>query len=214
MSSQFGGISVLDDLNSFLETEEERLENSSDTAEEIHQYGGACSSCVKPEGFASSAFAATANGHKSCLVEIIDVNHREFGYNIEDILAENGSSLAHLAASKGYQDCLRVLLDSCQELAHIRDNRGASPLHACSYNGNIECLKLLLGERGDEMPCDVDGAAPIHFAAAAGHLQCLQVLLEAYGPESDLKTSSGETPGNKMYANECLQILSENGSNG
>ena len=57
LSTQFA---VLDDLNSFLEGEEEHIGN---TSQEIElRYGEACSDCVKVEGFGDSAFAAAANG--------------------------------------------------------------------------------------------------------------------------------------------------------
>ena len=57
LSTQFA---VLDDLNSFLEGEEEHIGN---TSQEIElRYGEACSDCVKVEEFGDSAFAAAANG--------------------------------------------------------------------------------------------------------------------------------------------------------
>jgi len=194
LSTQFGEVSVLDDLNSFLEIEEKNLEVAA-VVEAEPDYGEACRSCVNSEGLGSSAFAATANDHKLCLLEILDTNVREYGYDLQEILAENGSSLAHLAASKGHVECLKVVLECCQELAVLGDNRGARPLHVCAYQGHLECLKLLLENKEEELPSDVDGATPAHFAAAAGQLECLQVLMEEYSGNPDIRTTSGETPG-------------------
>ena len=195
LSTQFGEESVLDDLNSFLEIEEERLEVAA-VVEAEPDYGKVCRSCINSEGLGSSAFAATANDHKLCLLEILATNAREYGYDLQEILAENGSSLAHLAASKGHVECLKVVLEYCQELAVAGDHRGARPLHVCAYRGHLECLRLLLLEsKEEEIPRDVDNATPIHFAAAAGQLECLQVLMEVYGQNPDIRTASGETPG-------------------
>lgn len=185
--------SVLDDLDAFLEEEEE--EGDSDTMStnplSLVALGEACAKC---QAAPSPAMTALSNGHTACLKEILTAQS-ELGDLKRVMTVENQATLAHVAARKGDQDSLRVILEVDRSLCEVGDGKGATPLHVCAYHGHVECLRCLLMDGRSALLRDQDGATALHFAAASGHTECLRVLIKEGGADPNEQTESGETPG-------------------
>ncbi len=183
------GVSILDDLDSFLDGEGGSVSEHSLPSLYL---GRACVECKEAGEGKEALVSATVNGHKTCLQDIIAAQPK---LDLKTVLVENSTTLAHLAARNGHSECLQLLLEADGSLSEMRDKRGASPLHVCSYHGHLECIKCLFSEGLERTPVrDMDGATPVHFAASSGHTDCLKVLVEeGYNPND--QTESGETPG-------------------
>ena len=185
-SLELGGVSVLDDLDSFLDAEEDYVSQRSLT---VHNLGEACAEC---RASSSPLMSAVTGGHKTCLNEILTAQSE---LDLKAVLDENEATLAHLAAKKGDVECLKAILEVHPALSEIGDLRGTTPLHVCAYHGHLECVKYLLDEGKSKVLKDKDGATAVHFAAASGHTDCLKVLIEEGREDPNDQTNSGETPG-------------------
>ena len=200
-SSLLNGMSVLEDLDAFLEEEEELVGVTSQPCltpqqQELDRSCEACRQAPRP------AVAALSSGHLSCLGEMLNT---PLAQSLQGVRTEEGATLAHLAARRGDLEALRLVLRADSSLCEVGDGKGATPLHMCAYHGHVECLRCLLeveGERGGRrgrgrgrLARDQDGATAVHFAAASGHTECLRVLVEEGGGDPNERTNGGETPG-------------------
>lgn len=189
------GMAVLEELDAFLEEEEEECDYESPGDSEVKDcvpmldLGTCCAEC---RGAEVPLAAAVSSGHRVCLQEMLSA---QAGLDLQSIRVENAATLGHIAARKGELDCLRMLLEADRSLCEVGDNKGATPLHVCAYHGHVECLRCLLSEGRCGLLRDQDGATAIHFAAASGHTDCLRVLIEEGGGDPNEQTNSGETPG-------------------
>ena len=180
------GVSFLDDLDSFLDTEEDRVSQQSLPLLDL---GESCEEC---RAGTTPVLSAMTSGHKKCLQEILAAQSE---LELKTVLADKGETLVHIGSRRGDLDCLRIVLEADASVCDIGDVRGATPLHVCAYHGNLECLKCLLKEGQSKILKDQDGATPVHFAAASGNTSCLKVLIEEGNGDPNEQTYSGETPG-------------------
>ena len=192
------GMAVLEDLDAFLEEEEEEYvsEDRGDIEDSVPmlelRLGGSCMEC---RGASTPLAAAMASGHRGCLQELLSA---QSSLDLHSVRVDNDATLGHVAARKGELDCLRLLLEADRSLCEEGDSKGATPLHVCAYHGHIDCLRCLLGEGRCGLTRDQDGATAIHFAAASGHTDCLRVLVEEASGDPNEQTNSGETPGEEV----------------
>jgi hypothetical protein len=190
--SDMRGISVLEDLDAFLEEEEDSYLQGSDgqTSQPMVQDLGGC--CMECRGAAIPLATAVSSGHRVCLQEMLSAQPE---LDLHGVRVENAATLCHLASRKGDMGCLQALLEADRSLCEVGDNKGATPLHVCAYHGHVDCLRCLLCAGRSGLVRDQDGATPVHFAAASGHTECLKVLIEEGGGDPNRQTNGGETPG-------------------
>ena len=146
----------------------------------------ACSFASKPIN------QAVITNHVHCLKKLIRCTPNSIDISSK---SNKGTTLVHIAARHGSLDVLKVLVETDRSLIRTLDYKGATPLHACAYYGNVACLRYLLQIGSSATMKDNDGATAVHFAAVSGHLDCLKELIETGRGDSNAKTNSGETPG-------------------
>lgn len=91
---------------------------------------------------------------------------------------ENGRTLLFEACAKAFIGCAAFLcqIDDDQLLLQYPDHRQDTPLHAAAANGNMQCVKLLLGYAASPRPRNVAGLTAHDLALAAGHPECARLL--------------------------------------
>ncbi|XP_051028633.1 ankyrin repeat domain-containing protein 24 [Acomys russatus] len=107
-------------------------------------------------------------------------------------LDPEGKSAFHLAAMKGAEGCLEVMLAQGADVMSA-DGAGYNALHLAAKYGHPECLKQLL-----EASCVVDiedssGWTALHHAAAGGCLSCSKLLC-SFKAHMNPRDRSGATP--------------------
>jgi ankyrin repeat protein len=97
-------------------------------------------------------------------------------------------SVAHIASSLGYLDCLDLIHS---HIGHIdlKNEKGARPLHEASGNGHIDCVEFLLKAGCSVDSSDNDGATSLHFAAARNHVEVCSLLISAKADVNSLVTT-------------------------
>ncbi|XP_053448411.1 ankycorbin isoform X3 [Nycticebus coucang] len=103
-----------------------------------------------------------------------------------------GKTAFHLAAAKGYVECLRVMVTHGVDVT-AQDTTGHSALHLAAKNSHHECIKKLLQSKCPAESIDSSGKTALHYAAAQGCLQAVQVLCEHKSP-INLKDLDGNIP--------------------
>jgi ankyrin repeat protein len=100
-----------------------------------------------------------------------------------------GQTMLALAAGKGYEEVVNLLLEKGAEL----DRDARTPLSYAAGSGHEAVVNLLL-EKGAELDSkDPDGRTPLSRAAGSGHEAVVNLLLEK-GAELDSKDENGQTP--------------------
>ncbi|XP_018587450.2 transient receptor potential cation channel, subfamily N, member 1 isoform X3 [Scleropages formosus] len=103
------------------------------------------------------------------------LNHRP---ELASLANVEGSTCAHIAASKGSVAVIRELLKFSKGgvmSAHSKA-KGSSPLHLAAAGGHKEVVKILLEAGASTTEEDLDGMTAIHLAAKNGHTHLLEVL--------------------------------------
>ncbi|XP_060546700.1 ankycorbin isoform X2 [Pantherophis guttatus] len=103
-----------------------------------------------------------------------------------------GKTAFHLAASKGYSECLRLMITHGAEVT-ILDGTGHNALHLAAKNNHVDCVKRLLQSKCPAENTDSSGKTALHYAAASGCLQITQHLCEHKCP-INIKDVDGNTP--------------------
>eukprot|EP00929_Paragymnodinium_shiwhaense_P053313 TRINITY_DN26678_c0_g2_i1.p1 TRINITY_DN26678_c0_g2~~TRINITY_DN26678_c0_g2_i1.p1 ORF type:complete len:312 (-),score=75.76 TRINITY_DN26678_c0_g2_i1:201-1136(-) len=70
---------------------------------------------------------------------------------------------------------------------------GLTPLMYAAKNGNLECLKLLLGGKASFSAADEDGMQALHFAALSGDVAIAEALIQA-GADCQAMDDMGRRP--------------------
>lgn len=76
---------------------------------------------------------------------------------------DNGMSLLHWAADRGYEEMTKFLLELGMDV-NIQDEEGQTPLHYAASCGHLEVISLLLFEGADTAITDSDGLLAIDCA--------------------------------------------------
>ncbi|XP_033733259.1 uncharacterized protein LOC117322450 isoform X1 [Pecten maximus] len=99
------------------------------------------------------------------------------GANLENM--SKNVPLLHFAASKGYSDFLKVLLEKHSLDTNAKDENHETALHLAIRNGNPEICRLLLHSGARTDISDRDGLQPLHRAAQVKNIaKMIDLLLE------------------------------------
>ena len=101
------------------------------------------------------------------------------GANPNKKLNKQGHKALHVAAGKGYQEMVALLLQQPDIELNIRDKEGDTPLHIAAHYGHQEVVLLLLNQPGiDVNASSFKGWKALHEAAYNDHEEVLDVLLD------------------------------------
>ncbi|XP_077479100.1 ankycorbin isoform X2 [Stigmatopora argus] len=124
-------------------------------------------------------------------------------------LDSEGKSALHVAASRGYTDCLAVLLSHGADPT-VADAAGLNPLHLAAKNNHAECCKRLIQSKCPVDTVDCSGRSALHHAALGGKIQAVQFLCELKSA-INLKDADGHTPlllaAKHGHAEVCITLL-------
>ncbi|XP_048415376.1 ankycorbin-like [Stegostoma tigrinum] len=96
-------------------------------------------------------------------------------------LDTEGRSAYHLAAMKGYVDCLEVILAHGVDINAL-DGSGLNALHLAAKYGNHQCVRRLLQENCPVNAVDTYGRIALHHAATSGSFSCVRTLCDFKSP--------------------------------
>lgn len=126
---------------------------------------------------------------------------------IPDVQDENGKTPLHVAAERGHENVVNLLLFSHQlprsfptdkqpkpANPNIKDNDGKIPLHCAAAGGHNQIVVLLLSRSVDSNVQDNYGSTPLHYAVEGGHMEVIVYLLEERPQWRDIKDKQGRTP--------------------
>lgn len=112
--------------------------------------------------------------------------------DVHQIIADNPSCVFH-ATQLRKPEIVKSFLENGANPSP-RNDRGFTPLHISSMDGDFEIVQSLLDARADIEAVDLAfGATPIHMAAHCGSVKVLMWLLRN-GARIDARAKSGETP--------------------
>jgi ankyrin repeat protein len=104
-----------------------------------------------------------------------------------------GERPLHLAAEKGHNDVVKLLLEHKAEV-DAKTESGETPLYLAAEKGHKDVAELLLSHGADVNAKDKNfGRTPLHEAAVFGHKDVVELLL-AHGADINAKNKNGETP--------------------
>lgn len=159
---------------------------------------------------ANDVVLKTPEAVKECLDREINLNINISEPSIRSLLfsgnspgAQQGCSLAHLAAACATRESLAILIHAGLDI-HARDINGLTPLHYAATYANPEAVKLLIFAGAEIDAVDKCGMTPLHWAVKNGmaasihNLPCARILLYA-GAKSDLKDQNNRIPLDCLY---------------
>uniref|UniRef100_A0A8C4UXK4 Ankyrin repeat and SOCS box containing 10 n=1 Tax=Falco tinnunculus TaxID=100819 RepID=A0A8C4UXK4_FALTI len=82
----------------------------------------------------------------------------------------------HITASRGYTDCLRLLL--LRGAAVNFAPGGKTALHEACAAASVDCVRLLLSFGADPEAVSEDGYKPLHLCKSPDSIECVQQLLQ------------------------------------
>jgi cytohesin len=97
----------------------------------------------------------------------------------------------HIAARRGYDEMVRLLLESGAD-PNVTDERDKTPLHFAAQEGNIGALQVLLAGGARLNARDRAGNTPLHDASVTGHLDVVKELMSA-GADVNVQDDRGRT---------------------
>ncbi|NXM32703.1 ASB10 protein, partial [Oxyruncus cristatus] len=91
----------------------------------------------------------------------------------------------HITASRGYTDCLRLLL--LRGAAIDFAPGGKTALHEACAAASTDCVRLLLGSGADPEAVSEDGYRPLHLCKSPDSIECVRQLLQ-HGASANSRT--------------------------
>lgn len=119
----------------------------------------------------------------------------------------SGNSLIHLAAHKGANNIIKLLLDFGDDINHLNLHR-ESPLHQAVKSGWSETVDFLIN---NEATIDKRGhlnRTPLHYAALYNQYKIYRQLL-INGADPTLIDSNGDLPRDLSKNREIIEIINE-----
>jgi ankyrin repeat protein/energy-coupling factor transporter ATP-binding protein EcfA2 len=101
------------------------------------------------------------------------------------------SSLIHVAAARGFQDCLQVILEAGGDPNAVGP-ANATPVILSAAEGHHKCVRILIGAGANVSHRDAEGCDALHRALLGSHKKCVQILLDC-GIESLVPNNVGHT---------------------
>ena len=105
-----------------------------------------------------------------------------------------GSTVLHKACDKGKLGLAKYLVESCQDLLAIRNNRGQSPYLTTGFSGSVELVKFLISRGCDVMDKDSEGSTVLHKACHTGKLELAQYLVDNFSDMLTIRDKTGQSP--------------------
>jgi hypothetical protein len=103
---------------------------------------------------------------------------------------------------------MRLLLEKNADAA-IADIYGQTALMMAVFNGQLECLKLMIDAKVDVNRQDDKGSSGLHIACQEGHVECVRQILDSKA-DVHLRTNHGQTGLTLASAKghlECLKLM-------
>ncbi|XP_069074036.1 ankyrin repeat domain-containing protein 35 isoform X3 [Pleurodeles waltl] len=140
------------------------------------------------------------NKHDQKLFEAVE--KRDLG-KIEALLSKKpvraskpnpkGQSAFHLAAAKGFTECLNALLSQGVEI-NAKNDQGCTALHLAASGCHPDCVKLLLQHGANEESIDFHSRTALHCAASSGCVSSVLLLCDQDEISLDAVEDDGRTP--------------------
>ncbi|NWW73515.1 ASB10 protein, partial [Climacteris rufus] len=119
----------------------------------------------------------------------------------------------HITASRGYADCLQLLL--LRGAAVDFAPGGKTALHEACAAASTACVRLLLGSGADPEAVSEDGYRPLHLCKSSHSIECVRQLLQ-HGASANSRTEEEEdTPlhvASRHGLPEHVQLLLRHGA--
>ncbi|CAF0984665.1 unnamed protein product [Didymodactylos carnosus] len=175
---------------------------------------------------------------KSCYSNEIEIkelllNIKKDKLDINNMIDNNGTSLLHICALRGYDKLLYYILNKYDNYININvnitDKYGHTPLHWACMENNVECLNILLKYNNINLNMInydglfiinhqtpiylIGGQTCLHFACEYGHIECVSLLLQnMITKQIMIKDFNGYTPldlaiMNSSRNNKCYEIV-------
>jgi len=120
-------------------------------------------------------------------------------------------SLLHIAAEENFDEMVKLLLESNANAMCV-DKNGLTALHSATYNGHLECVKLLIEKDPTTInDITIDGLTILNIAAQNGHVQVVDFLINS-GADFLIRNSVGWTALHSAAAEGhigCVKLLTE-----
>ncbi|KAF7507921.1 hypothetical protein GJ744_009955 [Endocarpon pusillum] len=112
-----------------------------------------------------------------------------------NVTDEDGQTLLLWAANKGYEEVVKVLLDSPRVDPDSQDNMGRTPLWWAITNGHKAVVKVLLNStRVNANQQDSMERTPLWWAIDKGYEEVVKVLLDSPRVDPDVQDNMERTP--------------------
>jgi ankyrin repeat protein len=95
-----------------------------------------------------------------------------------------------IAAAEGSVEIINLLLDTLRSIGDAngvgdQDSVGNTALHYASWQGHLDCCKLLIEHKANPLLKNKDGMPPVHFAAAGNHILVVEYLMSLESAATD-----------------------------
>ena len=79
-----------------------------------------------------------------------------------------------IAADKGHEACVRVLIAAKADVAYVNKYLGLTALHRAAYNGHASTCRVLVDEGA--LLTAMNGITPLELAKAQENAKCVAIL--------------------------------------
>ncbi|XP_050429950.1 transient receptor potential channel pyrexia-like [Adelges cooleyi] len=129
----------------------------------------------------------------------------QIGVDDPNAFDAHGNTPLHLAADKGYTECLKLLLAGSNKSINQKSRtRQSTALHMAAENGNTECVQILLNNGSSHGILNDKYQTALHLAAKAQCAESVGILLEL-GAEVNALDIDKRTP---LHSAVCKAFLS------
>ena len=128
------------------------------------------------------------------ILSYINNNNNSLSSITFDTHDKNGNTPLHIAASRGYSECIRVLILMGSSKIDAFDNLNRTPLHIAIQNKHIECAEVLVQLGANINSIDNQLRTPLHYACIVDLQQSaiseyfVQILLQDSDKDSVIKS--------------------------
>ena len=120
------------------------------------------------------------------------------------VLKQKGWTDLHLAAARGKQDEVKMLLDRGHAV-ELRNDKGRTPLYEAAKRGRTAAVQLLIERGADVEARGSGGYTPLISAAKQGHVEVARLLV-AKGADVNARCDCGTTPLYQAVVEENLEM--------